>query len=53
MVRSFVIMLILVVVGTGAFLGWQSQHRTEAEALIGQAHDVVDSAIAAVHPSDK
>ena len=44
MVRALVVMLVLVVVGTGAFFGWRSQHRTDAEAMMGQVQDVIDQA---------
>lgn len=48
MVRFLVVLLILVVAGTGAFFGWQSQHRTEAEALLDQAHATVENAVSAI-----
>lgn len=53
MVRGLVVMLILVVAGTGAFFGWRSQHRTDAEALVSQVQDMVDSAMAMLPTSDK
>ena len=53
MVRFFAVMLILVVVGTAAFFGWRSQHRTEADAFYDQAQATVGNAVATVMPSDK
>ncbi len=53
MARFFAVMLILVVVGTAAFFGWRSQHRTEVDALYGQAQEAFSNAVAAVLPGDK
>ncbi|MEI9902756.1 MAG: hypothetical protein WDN06_01315 [Asticcacaulis sp.] len=48
MIRCFVVTLILAVIGTGAYFGWQSQHRTEASALYDEAQATVQDAIAAI-----
>ena len=53
MVRCLVVMLILIVAGTGAFFGWRSSHRTEADAVWAQADASIHSAIAMLPSRDK